>query len=108
MYNKFLEGTGLKPKSNDHEKTDRIGGGQPLDVIFDLEKYHKDGIKGQGIKVAIFDSGLGENYQLKGSGGKDLPNVVKIIDFTKEKVREELRSQQAVASADHDLKGLKD
>jgi hypothetical protein len=34
--------------------------------------------------------------------------VVKIIDFTKEKVREELRSQQAVASADHDLKGLKD
>jgi hypothetical protein len=62
LYNKFLEGTGLKPKSNDHEKTDRIGGGQPLDVIFDLEKYHKDGIKGQGIKVAIFDSGLGENY----------------------------------------------
>lgn len=28
--------------------------------IFDLEKYHSQGIKGQGIKIAVFDSGLAE------------------------------------------------
>lgn len=33
-----------------------------LDEIFDLEKYHNKGIKGQGIKIAIFDSGLSDLY----------------------------------------------
>mgnify|MGYP001593279514 CR=1 FL=1 len=31
-----------------------------LTEIFDLNKYHSLGIKGQGIKVAVFDSGLAD------------------------------------------------
>ena len=29
----------------------------------DIKKYHANGHKGKGIKIAILDSGLGEEYQ---------------------------------------------
>lgn len=34
--------------------------GYKLSDIFNLEKYHSQNIKGKGVKIAIFDSGLGE------------------------------------------------
>lgn len=36
--------------------------GIKLSEIFDLEKYHSQNIKGKGIKIAIFDSGLSEVF----------------------------------------------
>jgi hypothetical protein len=33
-----------------------------LDQLFNLQKYHEQGITGKGIKVAIFDSGLAQKY----------------------------------------------
>ena len=29
----------------------------------EIDRFHDKGIKGKGIKLAILDSGLGENYQ---------------------------------------------
>jgi hypothetical protein len=78
---------------------DRSEGGLPLDLVFDLEKLHNQGARGQGIKVAIFDSGLGEEYQTD-SEKRDRLNIAKIYDFTKEKVRDEFRSNLAVADID--------
>jgi len=47
-----------------------------------LTKYHGEGIKGQGIKIAILDSGIGAMYQtdeiLRSM------NIVEVIDFTKD------------------------
>ena len=36
--------------------------GQSLDQLFGIEKYHRKGITGKGIMVAIFDSGLAQKY----------------------------------------------
>ena len=56
--------------------------GERLDQIFNLEKYHKRGIKGRGVKIAIFDSGLSDIY----SENQDtLLRVKKIINFTHDK-----------------------
>lgn len=58
--------------------------GQSLADLFDLKTYHNQGIKGQGIKIAIFDSGLSDIYSSNEDHSTSplLPNVVKIIDFT--------------------------
>lgn len=51
--------------------------GSRLSDIFDIAKYHIKGIKGKGVKVAIFDSGLSDFYT-------NNPNlkVKRIINFT--------------------------
>ena len=36
--------------------------GRSIQEIMDIKKYHELGYKGQGIKIAILDSGLGEDY----------------------------------------------
>jgi membrane-bound transcription factor site-1 protease len=41
---------------------DLKSGGAKLNEIFDLEKYHSNNIRGKGIKIAIFDSGLSEVF----------------------------------------------
>lgn len=41
----------IKPNS----KNDSEGA---LNHLFDLDHYHKKGITGKGVKIAIFDSGL--------------------------------------------------
>ena len=57
----------------------------------DIKKYHENGHKGKGIKIAILDSGLGEEYQKFSAtnqtmGEKDdklrSMNIVYIKDFT--------------------------
>jgi membrane-bound transcription factor site-1 protease len=54
--------------------------GSKLTEIFkSAEKYHRAGQKGNGIKIAIFDSGLSEAYQ----GKEESPlKAKKIINFT--------------------------
>ena len=37
--------------------------GRAVMDIMDVEKFHKRGHKGKGIKIAILDSGLGEEFQ---------------------------------------------
>ena len=54
--------------------------GKSIDQIYDLTKYHNKGIKGRGIKVAILDSGIGQDYQTKEI--REAMNIVDIIDFT--------------------------
>ena len=49
--------------------------------------------------MAIFDSGLGEEYQTD-SEKRDRLNIAKIYDFTKETVRDSFRSNMAVADTD--------
>ena len=36
--------------------------GRSISEIMDIKKYHELGYKGQGIKIAILDSGLGSDY----------------------------------------------
>ena len=36
--------------------------GMSLDQIFDIRKYHDQGIDGTGVKIAVFDSGIGAEY----------------------------------------------
>ena len=56
--------------------------GERLDQIFNIDKYHKRGIKGRGVKIAIFDSGLSDIY----SENQDTSlRVKKIINFTHDK-----------------------
>jgi len=56
--------------------------GERLDRIFNLDKYHNRGIKGRGVKIAIFDSGLSDIY----SENQDTSlRVKKIINFTHDK-----------------------
>lgn len=54
-----------------------------LQSIFDVKKYHKRGIRGQGIKIAILDSGIGSAYSQLEDVDKNALNIVKIVDFTK-------------------------
>ena len=53
----------------------------------DIKKYHAKGHKGKGIKIAILDSGLGEDYIYKSKGQDEARmqpmNIVCIKDFTK-------------------------
>ena len=42
--------------------------GRTTNDIMDVSKFHELGHKGKGIKIAILDSGLGENYQQKDLG----------------------------------------
>ena len=75
--------------------------------MFNLEEFHRKGYQGNGIKVAILDSGLGINYQnlsdtlqTHGSQGElrgdqqrsiinpNYMNIAKIVDFTKGDVTE--------------------
>lgn len=49
--------------------------------MFEISKYHKQGIRGKGIKVAIFDSGLSDIYAKDNSYLK----VKQIINFTHDK-----------------------
>ena len=60
--------------------------GKSTDQIFNLTKYHNKGIKGQGIKIAILDSGLGEEYMPENFDTKSgtSMNIIRIIDFTQE------------------------
>ena len=37
--------------------------GRSINDIMDIKKYHDLGYKGKGIKIAILDSGLGQEYQ---------------------------------------------
>lgn len=58
----------------------------------DLEKFHERGYKGKGIKIAILDSGLGQDFQQSLNGFDEkltveqndeaTMNIVQIIDFT--------------------------
>ena len=41
----------------------------------EIDRFHEKGIKGKGIKLAILDSGLGENYQSIGNIGKNGENL---------------------------------
>ena len=59
-----------------------FGFGKSIDQIFNLKSFHDRGYKGQGIKIAILDSGLGLDYQSKEMEEK--MNIKDIIDFTKE------------------------
>ena len=54
--------------------------GKSLNQIFDLKKYLDKGYNGTGVKIAVFDSGLGMEYQDK-ELLKEM-NIVEIIDFT--------------------------
>lgn len=60
--------------------------GQKLSEIFDLAKYHNRDIKGKGIKVAIFDSGLSEAYS-RGSeqSESEFLRVKQIVNFSHDK-----------------------
>ena len=52
--------------------------------IFDVSKYHEQGVRGQGIKIAILDSGIGSVYsQMLDTDADQALNIVKIVDFTK-------------------------
>lgn len=53
-----------------------------MDTIFDLSKYHKNGIRGQGIKVAVLDSGLAEIYDNGNGDYDDMLKTAKVVDFT--------------------------
>ena len=48
---------GLSLQAMDDEVEDHVG--RSIDEIMDVKKYHQLGYKGQGIKIAILDSGLG-------------------------------------------------
>ena len=37
--------------------------GRSISQMFDLDDFYRKGYKGNGIKIAILDSGLGINYQ---------------------------------------------
>ena len=37
--------------------------GRSVKEIMDIEKFHAQGFKGKGIKIAILDSGLGQEFQ---------------------------------------------
>ena len=52
--------------------------GVKLSEVFDLDKYHKQGITGKGVKIAIFDSGLADVYMDPSA----LLRVKQIINFT--------------------------
>ncbi len=51
-------------ESNNNRGRELKSAGQRLSEIFDIEKYHSQNIKGKGIKIAIFDSGISEVYSL--------------------------------------------
>ena len=36
--------------------------GRSVKDIMDIEKFHAQGYKGKGIKIAILDSGLGQDF----------------------------------------------
>ena len=51
--------------------------------IFDVSKYHELGVRGQGIKIAILDSGIGSIYsQIDDTEADQALNIIKIVDFT--------------------------
>lgn len=61
-------------------------GGYALSDIFDLEKYHSQGIKGRGIKVAIFDSGLADYIREEQTNiDNSILKAKDIINFTHDK-----------------------
>ena len=66
--------------------------GRSTKEIMDVDRFHARGYKGKGIKIAILDSGLGQEFQQINSNNDDdstRMNIVKIIDFTNESRRDE-------------------
>ena len=85
----------------------------------DVEKYHDLGYKGKGVKIAILDSGLSQEYldqtiksslneqnnKLEGNGTstQNVMNIVQVIDFTKEtKQTDSLRMQSTNTDDEQD------
>ena len=69
--------------------------GRSVKDIMDIEKFHAQGYKGKGIKIAILDSGLGQDFQQTMAGynahnnNDATMNIVQIIDFTNDKTAEQ-------------------
>lgn len=53
--------TGLSMQAMDEDQAEHNG--RSINDIMDIKKYHDLGYKGKGIKIAILDSGLGQEYQ---------------------------------------------
>ena len=72
-------------EDKDKRQLKGANGGQKLSEIFNLEKYHSQNIKGKGIKIAIFDSGISEVFSKDHDySDSDFLRVKKIINFTHE------------------------
>ena len=62
--------------------------GVKLSDIFNIEEYHSKGIKGKGVRIAIFDSGLSDVYYTEDAEQpmqSGFLKVKRIINFTHDK-----------------------
>lgn len=61
--------------------------GSKLSEVFNLNKYHSEGLRGHGIKIAVFDSGLAESISKNQESTQDseVLKTKRIINFTHDK-----------------------